>query len=163
MLLRGMIAGICLLPPTFLMGATLPAISRWVETTPRGVSWLGFFYGGNIVGAVLGSVAAGFYLLRVHDLATATFVAAALNAAVAGVAFLLSRRTPSLTRGVVRSDDSTPPQFRPALRARVVQRRWFSTRNYRAWTAASRRAPAPRSWQRSTRSSPMTRQGSSRR
>jgi spermidine synthase len=38
MLLRGVIAGICLLPPTFLMGATLPAISRWVETTPRGVS-----------------------------------------------------------------------------------------------------------------------------
>ena len=33
---------VCLLPPTFLMGATLPAISRWVEATPRGVSWLGF-------------------------------------------------------------------------------------------------------------------------
>src|SRR2546423_8621206 len=50
LLLRGIIAAICLLPPTFLMGATLPAISRWVETTPRGVSWLGFFYGGNIRG-----------------------------------------------------------------------------------------------------------------
>ena len=25
---------ICLLPPTLLMGATLPAIARWVETTP---------------------------------------------------------------------------------------------------------------------------------
>src|SRR5262249_29768924 len=42
MAMRGIIAGICLLPPTFLMGATLPAISRWVETTPRGASWLGF-------------------------------------------------------------------------------------------------------------------------
>jgi len=50
LLLRGILAGICLLPPTFLMGATLPAISRWVETTPEGVSWLGFFYGGNIAG-----------------------------------------------------------------------------------------------------------------
>ena len=29
------VAGICLLPPTLLMGATLPAIARWVETTPR--------------------------------------------------------------------------------------------------------------------------------
>jgi spermidine synthase len=30
MMFRGLIAGICLLPPTLLMGATLPAISRWV-------------------------------------------------------------------------------------------------------------------------------------
>ena len=56
-----------------LMGATLPAMSRWVETTPQGVSWLGFFYGGNIGGAVIGSLLAGFYLLRVHDMATATY------------------------------------------------------------------------------------------
>jgi hypothetical protein len=35
---------ICLLPPTLLMGATLPAMSRWVESTPHGVSWLGFFW-----------------------------------------------------------------------------------------------------------------------
>ena len=67
-LLRGVVAGICLLPPTLLMGATLPAISRWVETTPEGVSWLGFFYGGNIAGGVVGSLLAGFYLLRVYDI-----------------------------------------------------------------------------------------------
>ena len=77
MLFRGIIAGICLLPPTFLMGATLPAISRWVEASPEGVSWLGFFYGGNIAGAVAGSLLAGFYLLRVYDVAIATFVAIA--------------------------------------------------------------------------------------
>ena len=34
------------------MGATLPAISRWVKATPDGVAWLGFFYGGNIAGGV---------------------------------------------------------------------------------------------------------------
>ena len=33
-LLRGAVAGVCLLPPTLLMGATLPAIARWVETGP---------------------------------------------------------------------------------------------------------------------------------
>src|SRR5438093_4829449 len=93
MLLRGIVAGICLLPPTFLMGATLPAISRWVETTPRGVSWLGFFYGGNIGGAVIGSLLAGFYLLRVHDISIATFVAVGLNVVVAVVALTLSRST----------------------------------------------------------------------
>ena len=34
-LMRAVIGGICLLPPTLLMGATLPAIARWVQTTPR--------------------------------------------------------------------------------------------------------------------------------
>ncbi len=63
--LRALAAGVCLLPPTLLMGATLPALSRWIEMTPRGVSWLGFFYAGNTAGAVIGSVLAGFYLLRV--------------------------------------------------------------------------------------------------
>ena len=38
--IRALAAGICLLPPTILMGATLPAMSRWVETTPQGVAWL---------------------------------------------------------------------------------------------------------------------------
>ena len=56
-ILRAVVAGICLLPPTMLMGATLPAISRWVQATPEGVSWLGFFYGGNIAGGVVGSLA----------------------------------------------------------------------------------------------------------
>ena len=34
--LRAVVASVCLLPPTLLMGATLPAIARWVETTPQG-------------------------------------------------------------------------------------------------------------------------------
>src|SRR5262245_15219150 len=38
--LRAIVAAICLLPPTLMMGATLPAMARWVETTPKGVSWL---------------------------------------------------------------------------------------------------------------------------
>ena len=29
--LRGIVAGVCLLPPTMLMGASLPAISRWAQ------------------------------------------------------------------------------------------------------------------------------------
>src|SRR5712691_12225748 len=93
MLFRGIVAGVCLLPPTLLMGATLPAISRWVETTPAGVSWLGFFYGGNIAGAVVGCLLAGFYLLRVYDMATATFVAVALNITVALIGLNVARGT----------------------------------------------------------------------
>ncbi len=91
-LLRGLVAGICLLPPTILMGASLPAIGRWVESTAEGVSWLGLFYGGNIAGAVFGCLFAGFYLLRVHDMAVATYVAAGINIAVAVTSFALRAR-----------------------------------------------------------------------
>ena len=93
LLLRGIAAAVCLLPPTLLMGATLPAISRWVKSTPEGMSWLGFFYGGNIAGGVLGCLVAGFYLLRVHDMAIATYVAVALNVIVAVIALALARVT----------------------------------------------------------------------
>jgi spermidine synthase len=91
--LRAVVAAICLLPPTLLMGATLPAIARWVETTPKGVAWLGFFYGGNTAGAVVGSLLAGFYLLRVYDMSVTTYVAVLINIAVAGIGLLLARVT----------------------------------------------------------------------
>src|ERR1700690_1443312 len=92
LILRGAVAAGCLLPPTFLMGASLPAIARWVETTPRGVSWLGLLYSANVAGAVTGCVLAGFYLLRVHDMVFATYTAAAINVAVALLAFALAVR-----------------------------------------------------------------------
>jgi spermidine synthase len=93
-LLRGVFSAACLLPPTLLMGATLPIAARWVKNTPEGVAWLGFFYGGNIAGAVAGCLLAGFYLLRVYDMAVATYVAVALNAAVAALGWGLAWRTP---------------------------------------------------------------------
>jgi len=98
-ILRAFAAGICLLPPTMLMGATLPAISRSVKATPEGISWLGFFYGGNIAGGVAGSLLAGFYLLRVYDVLVATLVAVALNVAVAAIALLLAGRTSHVVDG----------------------------------------------------------------
>jgi spermidine synthase len=73
-----------------LMGATLPAISRWLDGTPEGISNLGLLYSGNILGAVVGGLAAGFYFLRIHDMATTTYVAAALNLWVATTALYLS-------------------------------------------------------------------------
>jgi spermidine synthase len=98
LLLRGLTCATCLLPSALMMGATLPAVARGVEATPRGVGWLGVFYGGNILGAVFGCVLAGFYVLRVHDMATATFLAAAVNAAAATAAWLLAPMMPHTGR-----------------------------------------------------------------
>jgi spermidine synthase len=100
---RAVLCAICLLPPTLLMGATLPAIARWVETTPTGVSWLGFFYGSNIAGAVFGCLLAGFYLLRVHDMTTATVVAVVVNFGVAAAGWALAKRAPH--RPAVHAED----------------------------------------------------------
>jgi spermidine synthase len=108
-LLRGLVAALCLLPPTMAMGATLPAVARWVESTPTGVSWLGVFYAGNIAGAVSGCLTAAFYLLRVHDMATATCVAAAVNVEVAALAFLLARATGAGTAAAPGEAESRPP------------------------------------------------------
>ena len=91
-------AAVCLLPPTLLMGASLPAIARWIETTPSGISWLGFFYGGNIAGAVFGCLLAGFYLLRVYDMAFTTYVAVVRQRSRGRIALLLARSTVTTSR-----------------------------------------------------------------
>ena len=107
-LLRAVVAALCLLPPTILMGATLPAIARWVESSPRGVSWLGFFYGGNTAGAVAGSVLAGFYLLRIHDQSVATWVAVIGNTVVAAIAWGIATRVPAAV-GITSSTTTAAP------------------------------------------------------
>ena len=91
-LLRGAVAAICLLPPTLLMGATLPALSRVAFTD---VSRIGFLYAGNIAGSVFGCLFSGFYLLRVYDASTATYVAGGINVAIAVLALGLAAVSPT--------------------------------------------------------------------
>lgn len=93
-LARAVVSALLLLPPTILMGATLPAISRWMKMTSVGYAQIGGLYSANIVGAVMGTLLAGFYLLRVFDVYVATSVAAGLNLVIAGVGYWLGARTP---------------------------------------------------------------------
>ena len=67
-----------LVPPAALMGATLPVLVARIErgALGAGLAWL---YAINTLGAVAGSVLAGFVLLPGLGLTAATFVAAALN------------------------------------------------------------------------------------
>jgi spermidine synthase len=110
MLLRGLISAVCLLPPTILMGASLPAIVRGIESTARGVSWWGLLYGANLGGAIFGTLFAGFYLLRIYNMATATYVAAAINVAVALVSFALAARGPAGAKAAASTVAATPDQ-----------------------------------------------------
>ena len=110
---RAIICAICLLPPTMLMGATLPAVSRRFESRRKGIAWVGFLYGGNTVGAVFGSVLAGFYLLRVFDLTIATLVAVGINALVASAGFALAEK------------DKAPREPAPRAGTHVGRRPWL--------------------------------------
>src|SRR5262249_26069871 len=110
------------LPPTMLMGATLPAVARLVERTPTGVSWLGFFYGGNVAGAVLRSPLAGLFLFRGDDIAAATYLAAATNAAAAAVAWVFSTRISS------RTSDAEPSHGRATKSRQAASRSPAETR-----------------------------------
>jgi spermidine synthase len=111
MLLRAFICLVCLLPPTVMMGATLPAVARWMESTRIGMSRVGLLYTANIAGAVGGCLLAGFYLLRVHDIVVATLFAAALNGLVAAVSLLLAARGATWVPRV-EAESSRPPRAR---------------------------------------------------
>jgi len=113
---RALIAAVCLVVPAAFMGATLPIVARFVESTPEGVSWMGFLYGSNIAGSVVGCLLAGFYLLRIYDMSKATCVAVAVNFAVAFLALALAQKA------VHESPQETPSHeidSHPASRALV--------------------------------------------
>jgi spermidine synthase len=97
--LRAIVGLVLLLPPAMLMGATLPVISRCADATPAGAARSGLFYGANILGAVIGCVSAGFYLLPSFDLVSASLVAVSINIVVAGGALLFATRTPHPSAG----------------------------------------------------------------
>ena len=101
------------------MGATLPAIARWVETTPKGVSWLGYFYGGNLAGAVAGSLLAGLLPAARLRHADGDFAAVALNVVVALLALVIAARTPHTVITPTPSDAERRRPFQPTC-ARLV-------------------------------------------
>ncbi|HWI19353.1 MAG TPA: fused MFS/spermidine synthase [Vicinamibacterales bacterium] len=85
--LRAIVCTLVLVPPTMLMGATLPAIARWRSSEDEAGS-VGLLYMANLAGGATGTVLAGFYLLRVHDTVIATYVAVAINVLIAVACFL---------------------------------------------------------------------------
>ena len=91
-LVRLLLATVVIGGPVFLMGGTLPAIARAVETredfTRRGVALV---YGVNTLGAVLGCLLASFALLEIFGSRLSLWIACLLNALVALIARSLAR------------------------------------------------------------------------
>ncbi|HKX42674.1 MAG TPA: fused MFS/spermidine synthase, partial [Burkholderiaceae bacterium] len=76
-----------LLPATAAMGATLPAMERVLAPLARGGTSIAALYAGNTFGAVLGVLAAAFWLVPELGLVRTAGVCAALNLLCAVVAW----------------------------------------------------------------------------
>ncbi len=82
-----------LLPATAAMGATLPAAERFLAATGAH-STVALLYGTNTAGAMVGALAAAFWIMPSFGLRNGGFVLAAINI-VCGIAALLLARTVS--------------------------------------------------------------------
>src|SRR6266581_2272194 len=112
LLLRFLGAALVLFLPTFLMGGTLPILVRGVT---RNLAELGVrlsrLYWVNTLGAVSGTLLAGFVLLPALGLRRTIACAVALNLFAALIAFRLARRSlPSQTLESVASASRSAPQ-----------------------------------------------------
>lgn len=82
--LRAALIALVLLPPTLLMGGTLPLFVRQLVRDRQRISaGIGNLYGVNTLGATLGCAATGFGLLPWVGLTAATLTAAGVNLLVA--------------------------------------------------------------------------------
>jgi spermidine synthase len=90
---RVLLVGILLLVPTTLMGATLPILARFLtsslDTAGREA---GRAYAINTLGGVLGTLAAGFWLVPDLGLRLTTLIAVLLNLGIAVASWRMSKR-----------------------------------------------------------------------
>lgn len=84
-------------PPCICMGGTLPLLSRFLFFHQTGNSKvIGILYAINTIGAAFGSYVAGFHLLPSFGIVVTNWVSILINADIALIAFLLSRRLPAV-------------------------------------------------------------------
>ncbi|HEX2120192.1 MAG TPA: fused MFS/spermidine synthase [Thermoanaerobaculia bacterium] len=91
--IRLVLSALVLLIPTMLMGGTLPAASRAVESNDDGGRRrLALLYGINTLGAVFGAVIATFVMLERFGNRATLLIAAAVNLGVGALAWWLGRQ-----------------------------------------------------------------------
>ena len=91
-LVRFLLAFCLLCVPTALMGATLPVLSRYLVQSSATLGWnVGALYALNTGGAVLGCFMAGYVLIGSVGLSRTVWIGAALNFAIALVAWVGQR------------------------------------------------------------------------
>jgi spermidine synthase len=111
--LQLVLAALVLAVPCLLMGGSLPAAFKWVETegdVQRGA--LGVLYGVNTLGALVGVLLSTFWLLEHWGIHATLFAAAAVNLLIGGTAWWVAR-------GQASSVAVDAPAARPATPAQA--------------------------------------------
>ncbi len=113
--LRVALGALALLPPTVLMGMTLPFLVRAVTADVRALGrTVGLLYGANTLGAATGALAAGYLLLPAVGIASTLRLAVALNVIAAALALRLRARITAA------ADVAPPAEAAPASDERAV-------------------------------------------
>ena len=104
---RLLAAMLMLLPPTILMGASLPVLARFhVRVRGEGGRGSGLLYGINTLGAFFGVLLGGLYFLPVHGLTATIVIVSAFNAMLGllvGAGALHLRRDESSPEGTMQA------------------------------------------------------------
>ena len=107
-LIRFALTSLIVLPPTILMGATLPLMCRYFVQSKKRISLtVGTLYGVNTLGAAFGAGCCGFLMIPTIGVNRSIYIAAAINIAI-GVIIRQLRIRP-LPRETDASDDSRTP------------------------------------------------------
>ena len=138
------ISAALLLPPTTLMGATLPVLARaLVRDRSVAVRLVGTLYAVNTWGAVAGTALSGFFLIPALGVRITTWGGAALNLVVAAMALALdatSSRRPAVVppEEPVAPDGAGPlPRHRAAVALLAIGLSGAASMAYEiAWTRA---------------------------
>jgi spermidine synthase len=92
-LLRFVLSFLVLVVPATFMGGTLPVIVKFFARGRERLGWnVGHLYGVNTLGAVVGALSAGFFLILLLGVKEAAYVAGAVNLLIAGIVVALARR-----------------------------------------------------------------------
>lgn len=112
------IAAAILLPPTILMGATVPVVSEVLTRSPRHVGKdFGLIFACNTLGAAGGSFVSAFFLIPAVGLQMTTWIAAGLNIVVGGVSIYWGRRGEFPQKAVTVNDQESDAQPLPSVPA----------------------------------------------
>ena len=118
---RGVLVSLVILPPTILMGSTLPLFCRqFVRSDTRVANCVGMLYGVNTLGAALGCAAAGLFLLPTLGLRLTVQLGAALNI-LCGIAVWLLPITKNQLSQLDRNSEQSASQ------GKVVTERFTAT------------------------------------
>jgi spermidine synthase len=128
-LARLLLTALVLAAPTFLMGGTLPALSRaaFADSEYRSRWPVGLLYGANTLGAVAGCLVANFVMIERFGTHASLWGAACVNLVLAAAAGLLALRSPpapapttSMEEPAPRSERSVPAPAPFVLAAAAV-------------------------------------------